>query len=114
MNDVTASRSERPGKANILIVDDRPDGLNSLELVLADLGETIVRASSGQEALALALEGEFAVILLDVRMPDMDGFETARYLRSRPKTRHTPIIFVTGMDESTLNIERGYQVGAVD
>jgi signal transduction histidine kinase len=101
-------------KASILIVDDHAGGLDSLELVLSDLGETIVRASSGQHALALALEREFAVILLDVRMPDMDGFETAKFLRSRPKTRHTPIIFVTGMDESSLNIERGYQVGAVD
>jgi signal transduction histidine kinase len=101
-------------KANILIVDDQADGLESLESVLRELGETIVRASSGQEALALALGRDFAVILLDVRMPEMDGFETARYLRSRPKTRHTPIIFVTGVDESALNIERGYQVGAVD
>jgi signal transduction histidine kinase len=101
-------------KASILIVDDHAAGLDSLELVLSDLGETVVRASSGQEALALALDREFAVILLDVRMPDMDGFETAKYLRSRSKTSHTPIIFVTGMDESTLNIERGYQVGAVD
>jgi signal transduction histidine kinase len=114
MNDPKTLSRERSGKTSILIVDDHPDGLDSLELVLSDLGETVVRASSGQEALALALEREFAVILLDVRMPDMDGFETAKYLRSRPKTRHTPIIFVTGVDESTLNIERGYQVGAVD
>src|SRR5262245_47514123 len=101
-------------RANILIVDDRPDGLHALESVLTELGEPIVRASSGQEALRLALDEEFAVILLDVRMPDMDGFEAAKLLRSRPKTRHTPIIFVTGMDDSALNIERGYQVGAVD
>ena len=103
-----------PKRANILIADDRPESLRTVETVLSDLGETILRASSGQEALALALDHEFAVILLDVRMPDIDGFETAKFLRSRQKTRHTPIIFVTGMDESAENIERGYRVGAVD
>jgi signal transduction histidine kinase len=100
--------------ANILIVDDRPEGLCALETVLSDLGERILKATTGQGALALALDHEFAVILLDVRMPEMDGFETARFLRSRPKTRHTPILFVTGIDESAANIERGYQVGAVE
>ncbi len=83
-------------------------------MALDGLGERIVTASSGQEALKAALSLDFAVILLDVRMPDMDGFETARYLRLRPKTRHTPIIFVTALDESRQNIERGYEVGAVD
>ena len=101
-------------RAGILIVDDRPEGLHALESVLSDLGEPIVKASSGQEALAFALDHEFAVILLDVRMPEMDGFEAARLLRSRPRARHTPIIFVTGIDENALDIERGYQVGAVD
>src|SRR5688572_25148552 len=99
-------------RAGILIVDDRPEGLHALQSVLGDLGEPIVKASSGQEALAFALDREFAVILLDVRMPEMDGFEAARLLRSRPRTRHTPIIFVTGIDENALDIERGYQVGA--
>jgi signal transduction histidine kinase len=103
-----------PKRANILIVDDRVEGLKALETVLDDLGENLLRAGSGQEALATALDHEFAVILLDVRMPEMDGFETARFLRSRTRTRHTPIIFVTGMDESAVNIERGYRVGAVD
>jgi len=106
--------SDDPKKASILIVDDRPEGRSDLETVLADLGERILQASSGQEALALALDHEFAVILLDVRMPEMDGFETARYLRSRARNRHTPIIFVTGIDESPANIELGYRVGAVD
>src|SRR5258708_4791167 len=100
--------------ANILVVDDRPEGLRMLETVLAGMGEKVVAAASGQEALGLALNGDFAVVLLDVRMPDMDGFETAKYLRSRSRTRHTPIIFVTGLDESPENIERGYAVGAVD
>src|SRR5579859_556008 len=101
-------------RAAILVVDDRPDGLRALSAVLEDLGERIVTASSGQEALRLSLKEEFAVVLLDVRMPEMDGFETASFLRSREKTRHTPIIFVTGLDESPENIERGYAVGAVD
>jgi len=101
-------------RADILIVDDRPEGLRALETVLSDLGESLHMASSGQDALRLALDQEFAVILMDVRMPEMDGFETAKFLRSRPKSRHTPIIFVTGIDESALNIERGYRVGAVD
>jgi signal transduction histidine kinase len=100
--------------ANILIVDDRMEGRDALESVLRGLGENIVKASSGQEALRLALDIEFAVILLDVRMPEMDGFETARHLRSRSKQRHTPILFVTGLDESALLIDRGYEVGAVD
>ena len=99
---------------NILLVDDRPEGLRALELAIDGLGERIVKAESGQEALKAALVHDFAVILLDVRMPDMDGFETARYLRMRPKTRHTPIIFVTALDECKENIERGYEVGAVD
>jgi signal transduction histidine kinase len=100
--------------ASVLVVDDRPEELQILKTVLASLGQRIVTCSSGQEALRLAFSEEFAVILLDARMPEMDGFETARYLRSRPKTRHTPIIFVTGLDETRENIQRGYSVGAVD
>jgi signal transduction histidine kinase len=107
------STSSRSG-GNILLVDDQPAGLRALEMALQGLGERIVTAASGQEALKAALSLDFAVILLDVRMPDMDGFETARYLRLRPKSRHTPIIFVTALDESRENIERGYEVGAVD
>jgi two-component system NtrC family sensor kinase len=106
------ARHERP--ASILVVDDRPDGRLALKNVLEDLGERIVTASSGQEALRLALGEDFAVILMDVRMPEMDGFETAEFLRSRANSRHTPILFVTGLDESRENIERGYAVGAVD
>jgi two-component system NtrC family sensor kinase len=112
--DAQARADDKERRANILVVDDRPEGLRVLEFVLADLGEKVISASSGQEALRLTLKDDFAVILLDVRMPDMDGFETAQYLRSRPKTQHTPIIFVTGLDESSENIERGYAVGAVD
>jgi signal transduction histidine kinase len=104
----------KAGPAGILVVDDRPDGRTAVSAVLEELGERIVTASSGQEALQRSLEEEFAVVLLDVRMPEMDGFETAAYLRSRPQTRHTPIIFVTGLDESPENIVKGYTVGAVD
>jgi len=110
----TLSGEPPPKPTGILVVDDRSDGLRTVSAVLSELGERIVTASSGQEALRLALEEEFAVILLDVRMPEMDGFETASFLRSRPKTRHTPIIFVTGIDENPHHIERGYAVGAVD
>ena len=108
---VTAAKT---GTAGILVVDDRPDGRTAVSAVLEALGERIVTASSGEEALRLSLEEEFAVVLLDVRMPEMDGFETAAFLRSRAKTRHTPIIFVTGLDESSENIVKGYAVGAVD
>jgi signal transduction histidine kinase len=107
-------KADPGGAASVLVVDDRPEELQILKTVLATLGQRIVTCSSGQEALRLAFSEEFAVILLDARMPEMDGFETARYLRSRPKTRHTPIIFVTGIDETRENIQRGYAVGAVD
>ncbi len=105
---------ERRARGSILVVDDRTDGRHAIEAVLETLEERVVTASSGQQALALALSEDFAVFLLDVRMPEMDGFETAEFLRSSQKTRHTPIIFVTGADESRENIERGYAVGAVD
>ncbi|HYE97695.1 MAG TPA: response regulator, partial [Planctomycetota bacterium] len=100
--------------ANILLVDDSDEDLYLLEHLLDDLGERLVRAGSGEEALRQLLDREFAVVLLDVRMPRMDGFETAKLIRARPRTRHTPIILVTGLDESRRNIERAYEVGAVD
>src|SRR6478736_7064104 len=101
------------GKVNILIVDDRPDKLLSLEAVLEDLGQTIVRAYSGREALRHVLDQEFAVILLDVNMPDMDGFETASLIRQRKSSEHTPIIFVTAFGDE-MHAARGYSLGAVD
>ena len=109
---MTAPSDARP--ASILVVDDRQDGRLVLTAVLKDLGERIVTAESGAQAIELSHEEEFAVILLDVRMPEMDGFETATWLRSRSRTRHTPIIFVTGLDESPENLEKAYAVGAVD
>src|SRR6266550_9159809 len=79
------------GKVKILIVDDKPDKVLALEAVLEDLGQTIVRAYSGREALRCLLNEEFAVILLDVNMPGMDGFETAAMIRQRHSTQHVPI-----------------------
>ena len=100
--------------ANILIVDDDDDNLFALEAVLEPLGQRIVRAMSGEEALRALLKDEFAVILLDVRMPGMDGFETARYINARERTRHTPIIFLTGHHAETGYAFAGYEAGAVD
>ena len=102
-----------PDRASILIVDDRPDKLLSLEAVLEDLGQHIVRAGSGRDALREVLRHDFAVILLDVNMPDMDGFETAAMIRQRPASRHTPIIFVTAFSDE-MQAARGYELGAVD
>src|SRR3954470_15744365 len=100
-------------KVSILIVDDRPEKLLALEAVLEDLGETIVRAYSGREALRQVLTQEFAVILLDVNMPDMDGFETAALIRQRKNSEHVPIIFITAFGDE-MHISRGYSLGAVD
>ncbi|CAA9400460.1 MAG: Two-component system sensor histidine kinase, partial [uncultured Phycisphaerae bacterium] len=102
------------GTASILIVDDRPDKLLALEAVLEDLNQTtIVRAYSGREALRHVLDREFAVILLDVNMPGMDGFETAAMIRQRRSSQHTPIIFITAFGDE-MHASRGYGLGAVD
>jgi PAS domain S-box-containing protein len=99
---------------NILLVDDKPDKLVALESVLADLGPNIIKAHSGKEALRLLLRQDFAVILLDVNMPGMDGFETAALLRRRKSSEHTPIIFITANSISENHIYKGYSLGAVD
>src|SRR3954464_11066859 len=101
------------GKVSILIVDDRPDKLLAHETILAELGQNIVRATSGRDALRCLLNEDFAVILLDVNMPGMDGFETAALIRERQSTRDVPIIFVTAYGDET-HIVRGYSMGAVD
>ena len=105
---------DRGQRAGILLVDDQEANLVALEAVLKDLGQDLVRAKSGQEALRLVFDRDFAVILLDVRMPDMDGFETAELIRRRQKSRDTPIIFITAADASSDLIVRGYRQGAVD
>src|SRR3954462_13621528 len=84
--------------AKILVVDDTPANLVAAEAALSPVKRQIVTASSGQDALACLLEQEFAVVILDVNMPEMDGFETARWIRSREKTQHLPIIFMTAHD----------------
>jgi len=105
-------RDEQP--IEILLVDDTPDKLLALEAALGDLGETLVRAESGREALRLVLKREFAVILLDINMPGMDGFETASLIRQRKSSAHTPIIFITSFSTAEVEVYRGYALGAVD
>src|SRR5579871_3049727 len=100
-------------KMKILLVDDTPENLVSLEATLSCLGEDLVLAHSGKDALRYLLNEDFAVILLDVRMPDMDGFETAELIRSRPRSRQTPILFLTGY-RNEEHLFRGYDLGAVD
>jgi len=102
-----------PRRAKILLVDDRPANLLALETILEDLGQELVRATSGKEALRHLLNDDFAVILLDVNMPEMDGFETATLIRERERSRHTPILFITAHRDDE-NQFRGYYAGAVD
>ncbi|NJP46113.1 response regulator [Actinacidiphila epipremni] len=102
-------------RARILAVDDIPANLLALEAVLSGLGHEIVTADSGEAALRALLDGTgFAVILLDVQMPDMDGYETALHIKRRPRTRNIPIIFLTAMDQDPSHMFRGYTAGAVD
>jgi signal transduction histidine kinase/DNA-binding response OmpR family regulator len=101
------------GKCNILIVDDRPEKVLALEAVLEDLQQNIVRAYSGREALRHLLNTDFAVILMDVNMPGMDGFETASLVRQRKSSDHIPIIFITALADE-MHVARGYSLGAVD
>ena len=98
----------------VLIVDDRPDNLLALEAVLEPLGAELVRAGSGEEALRALLTANFAVIILDVQMPGMDGFETARLVKAREKTRAVPIIFLTAISGEAEHHLQGYRSGAVD
>src|ERR1700679_747260 len=100
-------------RVKILLVDDTPDNLVSLEAALDGLGQDLVLARSGTEALRHLLDADFAAILLDVKMPDMDGFQTAELIRSRKRSRHTPILFLTGY-RSDEHLFRGYDLGAVD
>ncbi|MCO6008994.1 response regulator [Actinoallomurus purpureus] len=101
-------------KANILLVDDREENLVALEAILSSLDQNMIRARSGEEALRALLTNEFAVILLDIVMPGMDGFEIARAIKRRRKTREVPIIFLTAADADPDYAFRGYAAGAVD
>ena len=108
------SDSPPDDRVNILLVDDQPANLVALEAMLQGLGQNLIKAESGREALRWLLTHEFAVILLDVKMPEMDGFETAELIRQRDKSRHTPILFLTAGDNTQTQAVRGYAVGAVD
>ncbi|MFL0196246.1 diguanylate cyclase [Clostridium sp. WILCCON 0269] len=99
---------------NILIVDDRPENLFVLESLLDNMDCNIIKAESGSEALSLMFDYDFALVLLDVQMPEMDGFETAELMRSSSRTRYIPIIFVTAISKEQRCIFKGYEVGAVD
>jgi CheY-like chemotaxis protein len=101
-------------KANILLVDDRADNLLALEAILEPLGQNLVRAASGADALKFLLKNDAAVILLDVEMPGMDGFQTARLIRDRERSRHTPIIFLTAINNSAVHVSQGYSLGGID
>ncbi|MGH7619326.1 MAG: response regulator, partial [Gemmatimonadaceae bacterium] len=106
------TRVEEP--VDILLVDDRPENLLALEAILEPLGQRLVRAASGESALRCLLERDFAVILLDVQMPAMNGFETARLIKARERTRFIPIIFLTAISKDEEFVFEGYSVGAVD
>src|SRR5438046_7605349 len=97
-------------RANILLVDDRQDKLLAMEAILDDLGQNMVKVSSGREALRCLLQRDFAVILLDVNMPGMDGFETAFLIRQRKSSEHTPIIFVTAISDTERHVSRGFSL----
>ncbi len=99
---------------NILLVDDEPANLISLQVVLAGLGENLVCANSGEEALKHLLQADFAAVLLDIRMPTMSGFEVAKMIRDRPRSRRTAILFLTASEDSDELVEEAYALGAVD
>lgn len=101
-------------KVNILMVDDHPENLLALEAVLKSPNYHLVSASSGNEALKCMLKQDFAVILLDVQMPGLNGFETAKLIKAREKTRHIPIIFITAISQDMEHVHQGYAAGAID
>ena len=98
----------------VLMVDDTPENLYSLEAILEAPNRTLVKASSGPEALKVLLKSDVSLVLLDVQMPGMDGFEVAEIMRSNPKTKNVPIVFVTAISKDQKYVFRGYQTGAVD
>jgi hypothetical protein len=114
LEDVREAPAKAQSTVSILVVDDDATKRFALKTILAPLGENVVEASSGADALRQLLRQEFAVVLLDVRMPVMDGFETAQLIRQRPRSELTPIIFVTALDQAETDLGRGYDLGAVD
>jgi signal transduction histidine kinase len=112
--DQQVPHTESTARPAVLMVDDRPDNLLALEAILQPMGLRLVRANSGEEALKRLLHEDFAVILLDVQMPGMDGFETAAHVKQRERTRDIPIIFLTAISREVQHQLRGYDAGAVD
>ncbi len=106
------SRDDKP--RDILVIDDDPSNLTAIEVALGEFGRRLVKARSGREALRQLLNQDFALILLDIQMPQMDGFETARLIRQRERSKHVPIIFVTAHSRDDDDVLRGYRLGAVD
>ncbi|MEW9671519.1 two-component system response regulator [Ammoniphilus sp. 3BR4] len=102
------------GKVNILLVDDRPENLLALEAIIEREDYQLIKASSGEEALKLLLKYDFATILLDVQMPGIDGFETAKIIKAREKSKNILLIFVTANNLDSQHIFNGYFVGAID
>src|SRR5262252_4257562 len=107
-------RMDMSSKTNILMVDDQPSKLLSYETILGSLGENLIRATSGQEALNLLLKHDFAVVLMDVCMPDVDGFELASMIRQHPRYQKTAIILISAIHLADVDRVKGYEVGAVD
>jgi signal transduction histidine kinase len=101
-------------KLNILMVDDQAAKLLSYEVILSELGENLIKATSGREALELLLKNDIAIVLMDVSMPEMDGFEVADLMHQHPRFQNTPIIFVSGVRLTSMDHLKGYQRGAVD
>ncbi len=108
------SAAEATNKVKILMVDDQPRNLLALEAVLGRLGQELVWAHSGEDALRRLLKDDYALLLLDVNLPGISGFELADMLRQRDKTRELPIIFISGISKSDAEVQRGYELGATD
>lgn len=111
--EVTAETGDVP-LAKVLVVDDTPENLVALSVVLEDIECEVVTASSGQAALSILLKSNIDLVLLDVQMPEMDGFEVAELMRNSQRTKHIPIIFVTAISKEDRFVQKGYKVGAVD
>ncbi|QAY66465.1 response regulator [Paenibacillus protaetiae] len=114
MRNFIAKLSSAVSQVNILMVDDRPENLIALEAILDAPHYTLFRAHSGEEALRHVLQTDFAVILLDVQMPGMNGFETARLIKMRERSKYVPIIFITAISQAAEHVNHGYSVGAID
>jgi len=111
MTDETPSE---PIIQHILMVDDTPENLYSLEAILEAPGRNLIKANSGPEGLKALLKNDISLVLLDVQMPGMDGFEVAEIMRSNPKTKNVPIVFVTAISKDQKYVFKGYQAGAID